>query len=238
MFLVLGAVTAVGPNEQVVALSDRQRALLASLLARAGTVVSVDMLVELIWPDDQPGDPQAALYNKVSRLRRAAPFARVVTVAPGYRLDVGPADVDSHRFDRLVRADTIGSLAEALELWRGQAYAEFTESPVARFEAIRLEERAGRRPNAGRDRRRRLGRPRRARGIHGQYPLDERTPSTCERCTRRTPRGCAHDGLRFAGRLADELGLEPRRKRGSYGCASSARMCRPPPRCGHCVRVT
>jgi hypothetical protein len=33
MFLVLGAVTVVGPDGQVVALSDRQRTLLASLLA-------------------------------------------------------------------------------------------------------------------------------------------------------------------------------------------------------------
>ena len=38
MFLVLGAVTVVGPDGQVVALSDRQRSLLASLLARAGEV--------------------------------------------------------------------------------------------------------------------------------------------------------------------------------------------------------
>ena len=52
MFLVLGAVTVVGPDGQVVALSDRQRSLLASLLARAGAVVSVDNLVDLVWPED------------------------------------------------------------------------------------------------------------------------------------------------------------------------------------------
>ena len=39
-----------------------------------------------------------------------------------------------------MRADTAGSLGEALSLWHGAAYAEFAESPVARFEAIRLEE--------------------------------------------------------------------------------------------------
>ena len=37
----------VHPDGQVVALSDRQRSLLASLLARAGAVVSVDNLVDL-----------------------------------------------------------------------------------------------------------------------------------------------------------------------------------------------
>jgi len=140
MFVVLGAVTVVGPDGQVVALSDRQRSLLASLLARAGAVVSVDSLVDLVWPEDPPQDPVAALHNQVSRLRRALPFAAIETAAPGYRLAVGPDDVDSRRFDRLVRADTAGSPSEALSLWHGAAYAEFAESPVARFEAIRLEE--------------------------------------------------------------------------------------------------
>jgi len=69
MFLVLGAVTAVDPGGQVVALSDRQRSLLASLLARAGAVVSVDTLVDLVWPGDPPQDPVAALHNQVSRRR-------------------------------------------------------------------------------------------------------------------------------------------------------------------------
>src|SRR6516225_4067068 len=101
MFLVLGAVTAVDPGGQVVALSDRQRSLLATL-------------VDLVWPEDPPQDPVAALHNQMSRLRRTLPFARIETVAPGYRLAVGPDDVDSQRFDRLVRADTARSLSEAL----------------------------------------------------------------------------------------------------------------------------
>jgi len=121
MFLVLGAVTAVGPGGQVVALSDRQRSLLASLLARAGTVVSVDTLVDLVWPEVPPRDPVAALHSQVSRLRRAVPFARIQTVAPGYRLAAGPDEVDSARFDLLVRADTAGSLGQALSLWHGAA---------------------------------------------------------------------------------------------------------------------
>src|ERR1700751_6248437 len=117
MFLVLGAVTAVDPGGQVVALSDRQRSLLASLLARAGAVVSVDTQVDLVWPEEPPQDPVAALPNQVSRLRRAIPFTRIETAAPGYRLALGPDDVDSERFDQLVRADTAGSLSEALGLW-------------------------------------------------------------------------------------------------------------------------
>ena len=86
MIRVLGPVTVVGPDERTVPLSDRQRSLVASLVARAGTVVPVDTLVELVWPDAPPDDPVAALHNQMSRLRRAVPFARVETVAPVYRL--------------------------------------------------------------------------------------------------------------------------------------------------------
>src|SRR5258705_13684647 len=140
MFLVLGAVTVVSPDGQVVALRNRQRSLLASRLARAGSVVSVDTLVDLVWPENPPEDQVAALHNQVSRLRRAVAFAGIETLAPGYRLIVGPGDVDSQRFDRLVRTVTVASLAEGLGLWRGGAHAEFAESPVARFAAIRLAE--------------------------------------------------------------------------------------------------
>jgi hypothetical protein len=38
----------VGPDERTVPLSDRQRSLVASLVARAGTVVPVATLVELV----------------------------------------------------------------------------------------------------------------------------------------------------------------------------------------------
>ena len=213
MFLVLGAVTVVGPDGQVVALSDRQRSLLASLLARAGAVVSVDSLVDLVWPEDPPQDPVAALHNQVSRLRRALPFAAIETVAPGYRLAVGPDDVDSHRFDRLVRADTAGSLSEALSLWHGAAYAEFAESPVARFEAIRLEEARRQATERWHELRLDQGSADLAalEAFATEHPLRERAHLTRMRALYASGRQA--DALaayqRYAGRLADELGLEP-----------------------------
>src|SRR3974377_2389579 len=118
MFLVLGAVTVGGPGGQVVALSDRQRSLLASLLARAGAVVSVDKLVDLVWSEDPPQDPVAALPYQVSRLLRAIPFTRIETVAPGYRLAIGPDDVDSQRFDRLGRGENPRGFDAALSACR------------------------------------------------------------------------------------------------------------------------
>jgi DNA-binding SARP family transcriptional activator/pimeloyl-ACP methyl ester carboxylesterase len=213
MFLVLGAVTVVGPDRQVVALSDRQRALLASLLARAGAVVSVDSLVDLVWPEDPPQDPVAALHNQVSRLRRALPFTAIETVPPGYRLAVGPDDVDSQRFDRLVRADTTGSLGEALSLWHGAAYAEFAESPVARFEAIRLEEARRQATERWHERRLDQGSADLAalEAFATEHPLRERAHLIWMRALYASGRQA--DALaayqRYAGRLADELGLEP-----------------------------
>src|SRR5215469_12317648 len=199
MFLVLGAVTVVGPDGQVVALSDRQRSLLGSLLARAGAIVSVDNLVDLVWPEDSPRDPVAALHNQVSRLRRTIPFTRIETVAPGYRLAVGPDDVDSQRFDRLVQADTAGSLSEALSLWQGAAYAEFAESPVARFEAIRLEEARRQATERWHELRLDEGSPDlpALEAFATEHPLRERTHLVRMRA------------LYACGRLADELGLEP-----------------------------
>jgi DNA-binding SARP family transcriptional activator/pimeloyl-ACP methyl ester carboxylesterase len=147
MFRVLGTVEATGPDGVAVPLGDRQRAVLASLVARAGTVVSADHLVDLVWGEDLPADPAAALHSQVSRLRRALPGARIHTRPPGYVIEAGPDEIDALRFDRLVAAALAEAparaaplLADALALWRGRAYAEFSESPVARFEAIRLEE--------------------------------------------------------------------------------------------------
>jgi DNA-binding SARP family transcriptional activator/pimeloyl-ACP methyl ester carboxylesterase len=147
MFRVLGTVEATGPGGEPVPLGDRQRALLSALLARAGTVVSADHLVDLVWGDEQPADPAASLQSQISRLRRALPGARLRTRPPGYLLEAGPDELDASRFDRLVdaaREEPPGRagplLAEALALWRGPAYAEFADSAVARFEAIRLTE--------------------------------------------------------------------------------------------------
>ena len=213
MFLVLGAVTVVSPDGQVVALSDRQRSLLASLLARAGSVVSVDTLVDLVWPENPPEDPVAALHNQVSRLRRAVAFARIETLAPGYRLIVGPDDVDSQRFDRLVRTDTVASLAEGLGLWRGAAYAEFADSPVARFEAIRLQEARWQATERWHELRLDAGSADipALEAFAAEHPLRERAHLVHMRalyaCGRQAGALAAYQ--RYADQLADELGLEP-----------------------------
>jgi predicted ATPase/DNA-binding SARP family transcriptional activator len=150
---VLGSVEVLGADAEPVKLGELQRVLLASLLARAGSVVAIDQLVQLVWPDRPPADPEAGLHSQVSRLRRALTAAgrdgqvQILTRPPGYLLSVTAGQIDAQRFDTLAAAarrsppkEAVGLLDEALGLWRGRAYGEFADVDVARFEAIRLEQ--------------------------------------------------------------------------------------------------
>jgi DNA-binding SARP family transcriptional activator/pimeloyl-ACP methyl ester carboxylesterase len=156
-FRVLGPVEAVDAAGRPVPLGERQRALLAALLARAGEVVSADRLADLLWADDQPDHPAGALHSQVARLRQALRAGAdgdpggegrwLLTRPPGYLLAVEPEEVDAGRFERLLaEADAAPPpeaarlLGEALALWRGPAYAGFADREVAQLEAIRLEE--------------------------------------------------------------------------------------------------
>ncbi|MCX5226044.1 BTAD domain-containing putative transcriptional regulator [Streptomyces sp. NBC_00233] len=130
------------------------RALLAALLVDAGRPVAAFRLVDDLWGDEPPGNPLRALQAKVSQLRRAFEEAEpggrdlVVTQAPGYLLAVPEGALDAHEFARIAaRAretadphDRAVLLGEALDLWRGPAFAEFAEEPFARAAADRLEE--------------------------------------------------------------------------------------------------
>ena len=149
---VLGAVELVGSGGTTVPLpGTRQAALLAALAARARQVVSIDRLVTLLWGDDLPDNPEASLHSAVFKLRRALRSVCdrevLLTREHGYQLALSPGDLDADLFGELVsRAggqspeDAASTLAEALALWRGQAYAGFADTEIAQLEAIRLEE--------------------------------------------------------------------------------------------------
>ncbi|WP_406393503.1 BTAD domain-containing putative transcriptional regulator [Streptomyces sp. NBC_00887] len=151
---VLGPLVVWGAEgEQVKVPEAGVRALLADLLTHEGRTVSADRLVDDLWGDDPPAKPANALQTRISVLRRALGRDRVVYQAPGYRLLLdractADADLDAHRFAALVdraRAETdprarAGTLAEALALWRGPAYADLADEEFARPTAQRLEE--------------------------------------------------------------------------------------------------
>jgi DNA-binding SARP family transcriptional activator/pimeloyl-ACP methyl ester carboxylesterase len=130
----------------------KQRTLLAALLVLEPRAVSAQRLADTLWPDELPADPYASLQVHMSRLRGAIGAGDddrlIVTEAPGYRLDGSRIELDARRFEELVNAARrtsdpeagLADLDEALDLWRGAAYAEFAERSFARGEAARLEE--------------------------------------------------------------------------------------------------
>ncbi|MXG27285.1 AAA family ATPase [Streptomyces sp. YIM 132580] len=137
-----------GEGREVRVPEAKVRALLADLLANDGGPVSADRLIHDLWGDAPPGRPAGALQAKVSQLRRAIGRDRVVRQPPGYRLRFDGDEVDAVRFRALVaQARPVQDpraraalLTEALELWRGPAYADFADGPFVRAAAQRLAE--------------------------------------------------------------------------------------------------
>lgn len=201
------------------------RALLADLLARDGGPVSADRLIHDLWGEKPPGNPTGALQAKVSQLRRVIGRDRVVRQPPGYRLRLGdgPDEVDAARFRALVtRARPLRDpraraalLTEALQLWRGQAYADFADEEFVRGAAQRLaeqrltvlEEQAEARLEAGDHML--LGGE--LADLVSQYPLRERLRAVQMRALyaagRQSEALASYDDLR--ARLAGELGVDP-----------------------------
>ena len=225
-FRVLGPVSAVTAGGQPLPLTgERQRLLLVALLAQAGEVVSADRLADLLWGEDQPDNPAAALHSQVARLRRALRAdgrELVVTRPPGYLLAVQAAEVDAGRFDQLMAvardaapAEAARLLDEALGLWRGPAYAGFSDREVAQVEAIRLEE--ARLAAAERRAAALLAAGRAAEAVPAleafvaEHPLREQARAALLRGLYALGRQA--DALRayqdYRTRLAEELGLEP-----------------------------
>ncbi|GAA4519558.1 BTAD domain-containing putative transcriptional regulator [Nonomuraea ferruginea] len=149
----LGVWTADGAP--VVVRGAKVRALLAVLLGHEGRPVPVDRLIDDLWGDAPPRNPSGALQVKVSQLRRALdeaePGARNLVSfeeTVGYRLGIDAEAVDAMRFTGLLaRAreapsprSRAGLLTEALELWRGPAYADFADEEFARLPMALLEE--------------------------------------------------------------------------------------------------
>lgn len=155
---VLGPMTAQHDGRELPLGPPRRRAVLALLLIRLGRVVPTEVLVEELWRDAPPRRPVGALQSHVSHLRRALDVAKgpgepslVRHRAPGYVLGLAPEQSDAHRFEQLVaegrrllgRRDAVAArdrIAEALALWQGSPYTEFSAHPVLLDERGRLEQ--------------------------------------------------------------------------------------------------
>ncbi|MFD1372002.1 ATP-binding protein [Actinoplanes sichuanensis] len=226
--VLLGPVTATSDDGAAVDVpGTRLRMLLARLALAAGRPVQADTLIDDLWGEHTPAGAAAALQGLVSRLRRVlGTTATVDFAAGGYRLPIGPDDVDAHRFEELAArgrrelaagrleeaADTLGAAAG---LWQSSALSDVQDAPFARNAAARLEEL---RTGAAEDRfeaELELGRYRRiladlsAAAVH--RPLSERLAMLRMRAL--TAAGRQSDALavyeRIRTALGDELGVDP-----------------------------
>ena len=148
-YRILGPLEVIGDDGEALALGGvRERALLATLLLNAGTVVSSSRLIDALWGENPPTTATNTLQGHISKLRRklAAAGADVLRSAPrGYVLEIPPEEFDLARFEVLAREvvdDTSREqkrLRQALTLWRGPALDD-VESDLLEGERTRLEE--------------------------------------------------------------------------------------------------
>jgi DNA-binding SARP family transcriptional activator/tetratricopeptide (TPR) repeat protein len=132
-FRLLGAVAAWDEG-QVITLGPRQQRLVFAVLAwEIGRPVSLDRLIDLVWPADPPRTAAHAIRVCVSGLRSIVTgHATIVAQGHGYVLRADPMLFDVHRFQALVeRARETGDdlrkvelLDQALAEWRGPALAD------------------------------------------------------------------------------------------------------------------
>ncbi|HUQ60088.1 AfsR/SARP family transcriptional regulator [Lentzea sp.] len=152
-FRVLGPLQVLIDSEPLLVRAGRQRALLVSLLLRAGTSVSVDELAANVWGDEPPARARATLQTYVMRLRQLlGPSVPIRTVPDGYLIDVDEKTIDLMRFEPLIdqgeQERAAGNLqaasaafAAALGLWRGPALVDVPSEVLHRDEVPRLDER-------------------------------------------------------------------------------------------------
>jgi DNA-binding SARP family transcriptional activator len=134
--------------------APKWRAVLAVLLLRPGHVVSTGQLADELWGARPPDGARKLVSGYVARLRQLIGDGEgrvLVTTAPGYRLVVDPAGLDTSVFERLItaaraalgeaRAQRAADLAdEALALWRGPALADVPAGRLIAAAAARLDE--------------------------------------------------------------------------------------------------
>jgi DNA-binding SARP family transcriptional activator len=153
-FLILGSLEVRGNTGAVDLGGERQRKLLAILLLNANNIVPVERLVDELW-SNPPTTARRQVYNGMAALRRrlvdaGATATIVVTVAGGYRIQLGDAVLDAHvarrhmaEADRATadgrHDDAIRLLTSAAALWRGSTLAGLS-TPLIDGAAARLDE--------------------------------------------------------------------------------------------------
>jgi DNA-binding SARP family transcriptional activator/streptogramin lyase len=132
--------------------AGKQRAVLATLLARAGETVPSSAIIDSVWGENPPASAGHLVQVYVSQLRNALQQVglegRLLTEHNGYRLQCEADELDSARFEALAHRGTVeleagdaaaaaATLRSALEIWRGAA---LVDAPVEGEPARRASE--------------------------------------------------------------------------------------------------
>ncbi|MEV0587107.1 AfsR/SARP family transcriptional regulator [Nonomuraea sp. NPDC050310] len=219
-------------RRRVVPPGRKQRALLATLVIKAGQVLSSDRLIAELWGANPPVTAVNSLQATVARLRRLMDGLRpgpgdwaILTQESGYVMRHGPVKTDADRFLELSdqgramvaadpgRAATL--LRQGLDLWRGLPLEDAICGDVCATFAVQLEERRLSALEALHDANLRLGRHHEIiaalEGLIGEHPFRERFHDllmvALYRCGRQAEALSIYERLR--ARLGGELGLEP-----------------------------
>jgi DNA-binding SARP family transcriptional activator len=160
-FRILGSLE-VHDNGRAIALpGSKPRALLALLLLHANETLTADRLIDELWGESPPAAASKTLQMHISRLRKAlgsedgtGAAGPIATRERGYRLEIDPEQLDSHRFESLVaegRAElaagslepAVAALEAALALWHGApladlAYEAFAQAEITRLDDLRI----------------------------------------------------------------------------------------------------
>jgi WD40 repeat protein/DNA-binding SARP family transcriptional activator len=154
-FRALGSLAVVVDGQEMSIGGPRQRRLLAMLLIHHDDVVSVDRLADAVFAGEPTDAARTTMRSYIARIRRVigpgSPTVSLVTRAPGYSLQTAADVFDVATFESLLEdgrrqhtsgdaAVAIATLRSALDLWAGDAYAEFADEEWAYPEAQRLEE--------------------------------------------------------------------------------------------------
>ncbi|MCH6165020.1 BTAD domain-containing putative transcriptional regulator [Pseudonocardia alaniniphila] len=141
---VLGPLRLVVGTTAVDVPGPKRRAVLALLALAEGRTVTIDHLVDALWPAEVPESGRQALHTHISRLRAhlGNAAARLQTRQDGYQLDLLADGLDvAHARSLVERAravacdDAAGACAllrEAHALWRGPVLSDLTDiAPIA-----------------------------------------------------------------------------------------------------------
>lgn len=138
-YQILGNLTVEGADGAAVSVNGRNGEVLALLLASQGQSLSAGRVIDEIWGDDLPKEPETALYTVISRLRNVV-GDDLITTSAGYSID--PGSLDAAEFEALLtEAKAKSDLAkyeQAHAMWRGEPLASFENLPTVALETERL----------------------------------------------------------------------------------------------------